>query len=199
MLKKSKVEKTKEKGDAMSEVISAIALHELDSHEGQLVSRLLDLPHKILSHEDLEGLQQLILYELAHDESFGFNRASYLIDNPEFNCLKGVAGYDKKECGTSPGNPWDNPHDFVQHISQAVFHKQVASFMKHSLCSAHDKDPEADAIKVLSENLGMENSSFITWRMRHGNHGILLFEEGALPHKRSPELLHHFVALLSLC
>lgn len=180
--------------------MSTIALHELDSHEGQLVSRLLDLPHKILSHDDLEGLQQLILYELAHDDSFGFNKASYLIDNPEFNCLKGVAGYDKTECvaATAPDR-WDNPRGFIQDISQAKFHQKVSSFLNHSLCGAHDKNPEADAVKALSDSLGMKNSSFVTWRMRHGNHGVLLFEEGALPHKHRPELLQHFVALLSLC
>lgn len=180
--------------------MSTLALHELDSHEGQLVSRLLDLPHKILSHDDLEGLQQLILYELAHDDSFGFNKASYLIDNPEFNCLKGVAGYAKDECGTvAMPDRWENPRDFIQNISQAKFHQQVSSFLNPSLCKAHGKDPEADAVKSLSDSLGMKNSSFVTWRMRHGNHGVLLFEEGALPHKHNSALLQHFVALLSLC
>jgi hypothetical protein len=174
-------------------------LHELDSQEGQLVSRLLDLPRKILSHDDLEGLQQLILYELAHDDSFGFSKASYLIDNPEFNCLKGVAGYDKNECAVAGVNPWENPRGFIDSMSQAKFHQHVSSFLNHSLCKAHDKDPEADAIQELSKNLGMQNSSFVTWRMRHGNHGILLFEAPANAHHKNPELLHHFVALLSLC
>ena len=84
-------------------------------------------------------------------------------------------------------------------MSQAKFHQHVSSFLNHSLCKAHDKDPEADAIQELSKNLGMQNSSFVTWRMRHGNHGILLFEAPANAHHKNPELLHHFVALLSLC
>ena len=67
--------------------MSTVYLHELDTHEGKLVSRLLDLPNKILSHHDTHGIEQLILYELAHDNSFGFSKASYLIDNPDFNCL----------------------------------------------------------------------------------------------------------------
>ena len=178
-----------------------IYLHELDSHEGQLVSRLLDLPHKILSHDDIEGLQQLVLYELAHDESFGFKKASYLIDNPEFDCLKGVAGYDRDEHAKDlNSNPWDNPRAFLDEAKTAKFHQNVSSFMHTSLCRQGDAaGPNNDVIQQLGSKLGMQNSSFITWRMRHGNHGILLFEAGALPHERRRDLLQHFVALLSMC
>lgn len=176
-----------------------IYLHELDSHEGQLVSRLLDLPHKILSHDDLDGLQQLVLYELAHDDSFGLSKASYLIDNPEFNCLKGVAGYDKAECKLSAENPWENPRQIIDTMRDGKFHQHVSSFIHPSLSSHQDREPDADAIAQLSGKLGMQNPSFVTWRMRHGNHGILLFEEGSMPHERRRDLLHHFVALLSLC
>jgi hypothetical protein len=177
-----------------------IFLHELDSHEGQLVSRLLDLPHKILSYDDLDGIQQLVLYELAHDQSFGLSKASYLIDNPEFNCLKGVAGYDKTECAAGAGkNPWDDPKGFIDAMKDGKFHQQVASFMHTSLARTSQADLDNDAIAQLSKKIGMDNSSFVTWPMRHGNHGILLFEEGEVPQERRRELLQHFVALLGLC
>lgn len=177
-----------------------IFLHELDSHEGQLVSRLLDLPHKILSHDDLDGIQQLVLYELAHDESFGLTKASYLIDNPEFNCLKGVAGYDKAECCVIAGkDPWEDPRVAIDSMRQGKFHQQVSSFMHSSLARTNQTDLDTDAIATLSSKIGMQHSSFVTWPMRHGNHGILLFEENDLPHERRRELLQHFVALLGLC
>jgi hypothetical protein len=176
-----------------------IFLHELDSHEGQLVSRLLDLPHKILSYDDLDGIQQLVLYELAHDESFGLSKASYLVDNPEFNCLKGVAGYDKNECASAGKNPWEDPKSFIDSMKQGKFHQQISSFMHSSLARNGQADFETDAIAQLGKKIGMENSSFVTWPMRHGNHGILLFEEGELPQERRRELLQHFVALLGLC
>ena len=176
-----------------------IYLHELDSHEGQLVSRLLDLPHKILSNDDVEGLPQLVLYELAHNDTFGFTKASYLIDNPEFDCLKGVAGYDAEDHFENvSSDPWTDPRAFLEQVKDVKFHQTVSSFMHTSLSRECD-EPNVDAINQLGAKLGMKNSSFVTWRMRHGNHGILLFEEGAMPHERRRELLQHFVALLSLC
>lgn len=175
-----------------------ILLDELDSHEGQLVSRLIDLPHKILAHDDVEGLQQLVLYELAHADNFGLTKASYLIDNPEFDCLRGVAGYHHEEHVDAHANPWDDPRAFLEAAKNAKFHQQVASFM-HTSLARHNQAPSDDVLEQLSNKLGMRGPSFVTWRMRHGNHGILLFEAESLAHERRRELLHHFVALLSLC
>jgi len=179
--------------------MKTIYLHELDSHEGQLVSRLIDLPHKILSNDDLEGLPQLVLYELARGDAFGFAKAGYLIDNPEFDCLKGVAGYDvedHRDDGAS--DPWNDPRVFLEKIKNAKFNQSISSFMHTSLSRQCDA-PNVDAISQLGSKLGMKNSLFVTWHMRHGNHGILLFEDEAPSQERRHELLQHFVALLSLC
>ncbi len=169
----------------------------LESHEGQMITRLLDLPHKILSHHDTDGIEQLILYELAQEQSFGFDKASYLIDNPDFDCLKGVAGYDRSQCRLSVTNPWENPRASVLDLKNAQFNQQVLTLSQNSLCS-RTPAVDSDSIKELSGALGMRNPSFVTWKMKHGNHGILLFEEGDKPHARR-DLLQHFVALLGLC
>lgn len=169
----------------------------LESHEGQMITRLLDLPHKILSHHDTDGIEQLILYELAQEESFGFDKASYLIDNPDFDCLKGVAGYDSAQCRLASQNPWEDPRSSVNSLKLTPFHQTVCSLSRHSLCS-QKPSLDSDAIQDLSGSLGMKNPSFVTWKMKHGNQGILLFEEGHRPHARK-DLLQHFVSLLGLC
>jgi len=59
----------------------------------------------------------------------------------------------------------------------------------------HDKDD----IQELGLFLGMKNPNSFTWNMRHGNHGILIFEERDCEQKIDRELLENIVALLSLC
>ena len=75
-------------------------IHECLRHldNKQLVDLLLELPNRILHHEDLEPLAQIILHEVCHKDRLGLKRATYLVDNPDFGCMRGVAGYCKDEC-----------------------------------------------------------------------------------------------------
>lgn len=165
--------------------------------DAEFPAHLLELPHKILLHHDVNGLTQIVLHELGHNDSFGLSKASYLIDNPDFNCLKGVAGFCKDECRLHKNDLWDNPESFVHDMENAQFHHKISTFFDKSL--VHNATSSDDAIKILGQMLGMNNPLFLTWKMKHGNHGILLFEgEGSLISRRK-SLLQNFVALLSLC
>jgi hypothetical protein len=181
---------------------SAKTLHGIDSHDGTLVVQLLELPHKILAHNDIDGLEQIVLHELGHDHHFGLSKAGYLIDNPEFDCLKGIAGYCKGECHLHKEDLWQEPHLFAGDMQEAPFHQKVSHFLDASISRKNDGSAfTGDSLVALAENLGMHNPGFLTWKMRHGNNGILLFEEGdSLEHTaRRRDLLNHFAALLSLC
>lgn len=174
------------------------SLYQIDGHDAQLVSRLLELPHKILCHHDVDGLEQLVLHELGHDQHFGLEKAGYFIDNPDFDCLKGIAGYCKSECKMHKDNLWNDPRSFVQDMQKAQFHQQLSHYLDHSLSHNELEGVKGDALVNLGQKLGMGNPSFITWKMKHGNNGILLYEENPA-HARRRDLLQHFVALLSLC
>lgn len=170
-----------------------------DVQDVELLTHLFGLPHKILSHHDVNGLTPMILHELGHTNGLGLNKAGYLIDNPDFNCLKGVAGYCSKECHHHKSDLWSSPHTFADDMSNAQFHRQLATFNDHSLSRKPDHVIDEDAMKEVGRMLGMQNPSFLTWKMKHGNNGIFLFEGDESHLVRRRNLLHSIIGLLSLC
>lgn len=163
------------------------------------VMHLLDLPHKILTHHEVEGLAPLVLHELGHIRPFSLTKAGYFIDNPDFGCLRGVAGYDKEECSKHKDDVWADPHVFGQDMQDASFHKELLQYADKSLrINGNDAVSTAD-IAALAKMFGMHNPSFFTWPMKHGNQGLLIFESDRLVHARHKDLLHKAAALLSLC
>lgn len=170
-----------------------------DVQDIELLTHLFGLPHKILSHHDLDGLAPMVLHELGHSNGLGLSKAGYLIDNPDFNCLKGVAGYCNSECHHHKEDLWSSPHTFVDDMSNAKFHQQLATFNHHSSARMHHDEVDQGAMEELGRMLGMNNPSCLTWKMKHGNNGILLFEgdEQHLAHRK--ELLRNVAGLLSLC
>jgi hypothetical protein len=184
------------KGEHMK--VNGDILYRIDGNDHNLVSRLLDLPNKILSNHESNELAHMILHEIGHDDAFAMHKAGYLIDNPDFNCLKGVAGYDKNECQFHKENIWENPALFADDMKQASFNQQISTFFHKSLCHKRSDSLDEDAIRLLCDKLDIHNPALLTWKMKHGNHGILLYEESH-NHKHYRDLLHHVVALLGLC
>lgn len=177
----------------MNESQRVVSMGEWGSAD-RVVHNLLHLPHKIQRHHDIDDLAHLLLHDLGHDDHFGLNRAIYLVDNPEFNCLKGVAGFHKGECALHQEDVWENPDSFANDMKDAQFHQTMKEFSQEA--SVRHCAPE-DLVK-LGTRLGLKNPSFFTWNMRHGNHGILLFEE-EYTCARKRDLLQHAASLLSLC
>jgi hypothetical protein len=163
----------------------------------ELLAMLLDLPNKILLHHEVAGLAQLILHDVAHNQHFGFKRATYLVDSPEFDCLRGVAGFVDKECHHHDQDMWANPHTFINDMREAEFHNRLLQLARRSIKKS---DNHADAAREIAFDLGMVNPWVYAQDLRHGNHGILIVEEGV---KRldsdDHELLAHISAILGLC
>lgn len=163
-----------------------------------LVKALLKLPDKILNHHEVDHLPNLILHDLGHDKHLNLNRAMFLVDSPDFDCLKGIAGFCKDECHHHHENDiWANPHKFTQDMENAEFHKKINHFLHHSMKRrANDKQ----VLSELGQSLGIEKPHIFTWDMRHGNHGILLYNtDNDCLCKADHDLLQHIAALLALC
>jgi hypothetical protein len=94
---------------------------------------------------------------------------------------------------------WEEPHTFAEDMSAAEFHQNMKNFLRHGLkrkdINIHD---EAD-LQELGTKLGLKNPAFMTWPMRHGNHGILLFESNDSHAGKKLDLLHSASGFLSLC
>lgn len=169
-----------------------------DDH--RLASYLSGLLHKALHFYDVDGLPQIMLHELGHDNSFALNKATYLIDNPDFNHLLGVAGYSQNECHYHDEDMWKDPYSFLSDMKQAEYHNSVREFLSDSLKRKDIDLDSAKEVKELGTNLGIEKPEFFSWNMKYGNHGILLFErkkEENNPWRKG--FLQNVAALLSFC
>ncbi len=166
----------------------------------KLASYLSGLLHKALQFHDVDGLAQIVLHELGHDHSFALNKATYLIDNPDFNHLLGVAGYSHDECHYHNDDMWKDPYNFLNDMKTAEYHNHVKAFLNDSLRRKDINLNSATEVTELGTHLGIEKPEFFAWNMKHGNHGLLLFErkeeEGNDWRKG---LLRNVAALLSFC
>ncbi|MCB9493530.1 MAG: hypothetical protein H6679_04625 [Epsilonproteobacteria bacterium] len=173
-------------------------------HEESLLDSLVSLPHKILCHHEIQGLPELVLHELGHDSCFGLNRSIYIVDNPDFDCSRGVAGYCKDDCKYHKQDPWQEPHAFHKDMCEAPFGKCVRSFNNKSFLRNHKDDNDhtlsPDEIDALCKAFDVKNPACFTWKQRHGNHGILIFDGGNdMRLEKRKKILANCSALLSLC
>jgi hypothetical protein len=164
----------------------------------KLIENLSSLPHRILQNHHLEALSQMILHELSHDQCFGLKRAVYLVDNPDFDHLVGAAGFSCDECALHKKDLWGSPESFVKDMKVAHFHNDVKTFIHHSLRKKDFDLNNAIEVKELGSFVGINNPQIVSWGMKHGNHGILMFESDKdIPEWRR-QMLQNSVALLSL-
>lgn len=170
------------------------------SGEQLLLTMLLDLPNKILNHHEVDGLAQLILHDISHGHHFGFKRATYLVDNPEFDCLRGVAGYVDDECKHHKDDVWADPRTFVHDMREAQFHNQLLQLARSSIKKSSKNANHLDIVRNVALDLGMVNPWVYAQDLRHGNHGILIVEEGVKRlDKDDHDLLAHISAILGFC
>jgi hypothetical protein len=164
----------------------------------ELVSELLQLPKHILKHTHTIGLTDLLLGHLASEHYFNLKKAAYLLNNPDFDCVKGMAGIEK--CDTNNWkNPWDNPLEHTAILENSAFNKKIKSFSGHGLFKHSPQEDTPRIIKYAEEHLALENPVFIGWPGKHGNYGIFFCEP--LDHEaflQRLSLLEHTTPLLGM-
>ena len=180
----------------MAERITSTTLSE---HDRGLIDVVTGLPHKILRYHTLDGLAQMVLHELGHENGFGFDRATYLIDNPDFDHLVGVAGFDRQECALHKKNIWEHPECFCEDMQSAAFNNNVRKIVNASFSRKEIDLNNAEDVKALGFELGIKSPHFFSWNMKHGNHGLFIFEKDAIACQWRQGLLKNMSALLSMC
>ncbi|BDC34488.1 hypothetical protein Noda2021_04460 [Candidatus Dependentiae bacterium Noda2021] len=155
------------------------------------------LPKKILSLQEADNLTEFVMHDLCHDHCFKITKAAYLVDNPDFNCLKGITGFSREESYPESQKIWEQPELFTEHMRTSPFNQHVRSLM---LCSASKKSAisDQDMVHSLAENLGMKNHSYCTWNAKYDNHGLFLYEVASDCVIDKDHLLHG-LCLLSFC
>ena len=170
-----------------------------DFDVGRVFEKLTEIPSKILLHHEVQDLPQIVLHDLSHNDVFNFDKAVYLVDNPDFDCLKGVAGYSSDECKFHKHDIWEDPDHFHQDMQPAGFNSQLTQFLRSGLKRKDINTHDDEDLTQLGQSLGLKNPAFLTWQMRHGNHGILIFETSEQILGKKQDLLKHAGPLLSLC
>lgn len=167
---------------------------------GRVLLNISTLPHKILQNYNSDNLSQMILYELCNDDNgFAIKRAAYLIDNPDFDHIAGSAGFSNKEVQYYNPSLWEDSKGFKESIKKATFHSDVKKFLKNSLKRKDINLNDSDDILELGHLLGIDNTKYFSWGMKHGNHGILIYDPvKEKQFKWKKKMFHNFAALLSM-
>ena len=168
------------------------------SYQG-VVEHILNLTHNILKHYDLKELPDFVLHHLAQDCCFGFKRAAYFVDNPDFDHFRGVAGYYKGDCAESNLRPWDNPAAFKATMQNAVFLHKINKILNASFKRKNIDLHKTNDVVKLGKDLGMAHPEALSWQMKHGNFGVLLYEQGKSLSEQDKNLLMHAAPFLSFC
>lgn len=164
-------------------------------HEN-LLKVLSSLPSKILASYYRTNLTDFVLYELAHPECFNLSKAAYFVDNPDFNCLKGVVGLSQVDHKSHDQDIWTNDQ-FAQDMHGSTFNQKVRHTSLPSI--GHASDYNSASLAELAAQLSITRPHYYSWHLKHDNHGILIFEH---PHNYQedyePHTLHGF-SLLGFC
>jgi len=159
-----------------------------------MLQRLHSLPRKMAGVKNNHNIAEFVLHELCQKECFDIPRAAYFVDNPDYDCMKGVAGYCTQE--QFDKDIWSCPLDFSDFMCKANFNNAVRSFQRHS-CHRHQEPLEDTAVHI-AEQLGLHDVNCCVIPMPHDNHGILVYEK-QVEDEHDKECLLNGATLLSFC
>lgn len=169
----------------------------LPKNNYELVKFLTKIPGKIISLHGRENITEFVLHDLSGKSCFNFSKASYFVDNPDFNHLKGIAGYVHTQAFENSDAIWHNPDQFSRHMLGAPFNKKVRNVLRPS---PKKGCMEAQAIvDAVAQELEMNNPQFYCWDMKHYNHGLFVYETNNEQAEWNSEDLLSSLHLLSLC
>lgn len=141
----------------------------------RLVNKLADMPRRMVSLYDLGSVgsvPEFVLHDLCHEDCFNIKKAAFLVDNPDFDSLIGIAGFSRDE--RFRDCHWSNPKDFSAHMELSNFNKKVKSFCECSF-KKNNKNYE-DHLERVAKELSFQDPDFHVWPLKHYNHGFLLYE-----------------------
>lgn len=175
-------------------------------HHDKLLKCLSSLPERMLSFHRLSNITEFILYDLCDQECFNLKKAAYFIDNPDFDCFKGIAGFCIEENLINKKERWDDPNKFSCHLSGCNFNQKVRSLEHPSKKRAQLK--HEDVVTTIAQHLDITVPLAFSWPMKNDNHGLFVFEankvcqDSCLEAEREAELDEELVKifyLLSFC
>jgi hypothetical protein len=164
-------------------------------HQYCVLRKLIQLPQRMVVSHEYENLAEFILHELLDPNCFSCIKAAFFVDNPDFDCLKGVAGIST--CERFPAEcVWDAHMEFTDHMKQAPFNTLVRSIALNS--STKGGRVLEERAQDLAKTIDLQNHEVSVFPLKHGNQGLLLFEVQDMP-EPVRECIAAGTALLALC
>ncbi|OQA35612.1 MAG: hypothetical protein BWY54_00534 [Candidatus Dependentiae bacterium ADurb.Bin331] len=168
---------------------------DLNKHN-QILRHLSEIPGRMISIHGRENVAAFVLSDLCHENGFNLTRAAFFVDNPDFDCFKGIAGVHK---GDSHGisNVWQDADQYSSYMISSPFNKLIRSIEQKSMArNGHD---EKEAVHKIAHELNFVQPKHYSWRMKHDNKGIFVFDH---VHGELEELAEHMqncIHLFSFC
>lgn len=141
-----------------------------------LVDQIMELPKSILLNHHKQGLADLILNKISSEKCFSFSKAAYLVDNPDFNYLKGICGFCKT---SSPSGDCSDPDGLITQISSCKYNERVKALQQHSFKANNLDLNSPENLAEISKALEMQNPEVFCWDLKHNNYGVLIFESNS--------------------
>lgn len=170
--------------------------HEVLTRHNNMLTLLCKLPKKILQVHGAENVTEFVLHELCDEHCFNLTRAAYFVDNPDFDCMKGVAGFSRDQA-YSCKELWDKPVEFSKHMEDSQFNKLVRNMMRGSL-KKNNEQPD-DIAQTIAQELGFTNHAFCSWNMKYDNAGFIVFEKADEEDTLINDHAEHGFSLLGFC
>ena len=161
-----------------------------------LLNHLSRLPRKMLLLQGNEHVTEFVLHELCGKECFNLEKAAYFVDNPDFDCLKGIAGFSRSEAYGSD-DIWKDPQLFTVHMKDASFNQKVRHFSRESFRKKGDS--EELIVQTVANHLSFKHHGYYCWDMKYDNHGLFVYERACTDDTCTDEHLLDGLSLLSFC
>lgn len=152
--------------------VEPVTASEAFDRHNKILQHLADLPKKIVMLDGVDNVSEFVLHELCHENCFNLEKAAFFMDSPDFDVLKGVAGFSKLEAYGDP--VWDDPKLFSKHMQQSSFNQMVKQFAQSSI-SRSKADPK-EALALIAQQFDFNNAAFHSLQLKHMNNGHLIYE-----------------------
>ena len=171
--------------------------HGISPRHQEVLARLSLLPRKIIARYSDDHTSEFTLHELCHLTCFDLEKAAYFVDNPDFDCLQGIAGYHKAEHDDNLAQELEEPELFSRHLRTCRFNQRVRTITGLSYRRA--RKTETDILKFLAPLLTISDPCCYIWPLKHDNYGILIYERGKIQAEELREHIENGIHILSLC
>lgn len=155
------------------------------------------LPRKMLQLHGHDNITEFVLHELCHEQCFNLEKAAYFVDNPDFDCLKGIAGYWRAQAYDAGADIWQSPDMFTVYMQSSPFNKKVRGMVQASIRVQGGTDQ--DVVNAVATDLEMKDPGYCCWHMKNDNHGIFVYEKTGNQEICSDEDIANGLSLLSFC